>query len=517
MKSLLVLAVAVGCSSGAWAQGAAAPQKASKAKPGVVDPAPVAEAQKDGATAEAHLSKAQQTALLADIDATLKFVAADTKLTVKKPVKGVFVTRDGVAAELRKKFDEDEGAKRMERSELVLKKFGLLDRDFHLRPFLLSLLTEQIAGYYDNKTKMMNLLDWVPEDQQLPVMAHELTHALQDQRVDLIKWGDLEVKGVSQNVSDDNRHIQVDESDTAREAVTEGQAMISFGDYALKDTGKTMKDVPEMAERIQAGAGDMSGSPVMARAPLLLQQALLFPYTEGLGFEENLLVKQGVERAFAGALDRPPSSSFEILHPAQYLAHAPVPVMRMPDIHPLIAEAGYTPYDIGVMGELDVRITTELFGGRPLAEAVAPNWAGGIYFAGQKKAAADKTSTASIGLIYASRWKNPDSARTFFGVYDGQIPRKYTGVKRREKDEKDETERVYTTSEGDVLLTIQGAGVFISEGFDLDLARKLRDAVDAVQSSGPIMQASGDGRKELVGGLAGWMGSFGMMKAAVVK
>ena len=66
----------------------------------------------------------------------------------------------------------------MQRSELVLKKFGLLDRDFHLKPFLLGLLTEQIAGFYDSKTQVMNLLDWVPEDQQLPVMVHELTHAL---------------------------------------------------------------------------------------------------------------------------------------------------------------------------------------------------------------------------------------------------------------------------------------------------------------------------------------------------
>ena len=70
---------------------------------------------------------------------------------------------------LTQKFDEDESAKRMERSEIVLKKFGLLDRDFHLRTFLLSLLTEQIAGFYDNKTKTVSLLDWIPPDQQKPV------------------------------------------------------------------------------------------------------------------------------------------------------------------------------------------------------------------------------------------------------------------------------------------------------------------------------------------------------------
>ena len=61
--------------------------------------------------------------------------------------------------------------------------------------------------------------------------------------------------------------------------------------------------------------GDASGSPVLARAPLLLQESLLFPYSEGLGFEQAVLVKGGKEAAFAGVLANPPSSSFEILHP----------------------------------------------------------------------------------------------------------------------------------------------------------------------------------------------------------
>ena len=59
------------------------------------------------------------------------------------------------------------------------------------------------------------------------------------------------------------------------------------------------------------------------------------------------------------------------MNPGAYLAHAPVPVLRLPDIHPLM-DAEYTPYDMGVMGELDVRILAELFGGPEMAEALAP-------------------------------------------------------------------------------------------------------------------------------------------------
>src|ERR1700727_1660709 len=148
----------------------------------------------------------------------------------------------------------------MERSEIVLKKFGLLVRDFHLRTFLLSLLTEQIAGFYDNKTKTVNLLDWIEPDDQEPVLAHELTHALQDQKVDLTKWSDVGLNDIARNVEDDNRHIQTDEGDTARDAVAEGQAMVVYLDYTLRETGKTLADWPERGDRRKESLGAPRGS-----------------------------------------------------------------------------------------------------------------------------------------------------------------------------------------------------------------------------------------------------------------
>ncbi len=79
----------------------------------------------------------------------------------------------------------------------------------------------------------MNLLDWIEPDEQKPVLAHELTHALQDQKVGLTKWSAVSLDGPSHNVQEDNQHLQVDEADTARSAVAEGQAMAVFVDYTL--------------------------------------------------------------------------------------------------------------------------------------------------------------------------------------------------------------------------------------------------------------------------------------------
>ena len=342
------------------------------------------------------MSKAEEKALLASVDEVMGFVAADTGLPAVDKVKRRLVTRDEVNKYLVKSFDEDESAKRLQRSEIVLKKFGLLDRDFQLKPFLLSLLTEQIAGYYDDKTKYVNLLNWVEPEQQKPVLAHELTHAVQDGKVGLEKWSATGFKGVSKTASEDSARVAVDEVETSRQAVAEGQAMVTFIDYTLKGSGKTVANAPEVVKAIAEGSGDASGSPVMARAPLLLQRSLTFPYTDGLLFEAALLTKGGKNLAFAATLDDPPSTSFQVMHPEAYLAHVPVPVVTLPDVHTLL-DAEFDPYDVGVMGELDVEMMASLFGGPEIGKALAPAWKGGVYYAGQRKAAtAAEKSTAGV-------------------------------------------------------------------------------------------------------------------------
>ena len=471
------------------------------------------------------MTPAQIKALFASVDTVMDFASKDSGLPPVLKVKRRVLGRAEVSAYLVKNFDEDESAKRMQRSEIVLKKFGMLDRDFNLRPFLLSLLTEQIAGFYDAKTKYVNLLNWVDPDDQKPVLAHELTHALQDQKVNLEKWSDNGFKGISHTLAEDNDRVAKDELETARQAVTEGQAMVVFVDYSIRDSGKTLKDVPDLGSKIRESAGDPGGSPIMARAPLVLQRSLLFPYSDGLGFEQAVLIKNGRDAAFAGVLAAPPSSSFEIMTPQAYLAHAPVPVLRMPDVHTLL-DADYEPYDVGVMGELDVDMLCELFAGPQLARAIAPQWAGGVYYAAQRRSAtpaektapAAKSQTGSLGLVYYSAWKSPEAARAFMNVYAAQLPRKYDGLTERKADETGDGEQVFTTSEGDVLLAITGSGVFVSEGFKLATARKLQAAFTGVQGTGPMREALAPAvQNELGLGLVRTFAELGVMRAGLTR
>src|SRR5579864_7898277 len=201
--------------------------------------------------------------LFRSVDKITKFASKETKLPIREQVKREMVNRDQVEVYIKKRMDEDEDVQRMQRSEAVLKKFGLLPRSFDMRSFFVSMLREQVAGYYDPKTKTVNLLNWVEPSVQEPVLAHELTHALQDQSFDLERWMKqgmaAEIKPVSDSSTqrtrgpqrkeeqkqqskqdlkrDENKdnanEIQSDEQEAARLAVVEGQAMLVLVDYML--------------------------------------------------------------------------------------------------------------------------------------------------------------------------------------------------------------------------------------------------------------------------------------------
>jgi hypothetical protein len=466
---------------------------------------PVAQATvQDQDKSASHITPEQARQLFSLVDELLKFSSEETGLPIKSNVKRKITSRAEVESYLSEKFEEDEGAKRLQRGEIVLKKFGLLDRDFALKPFLLALLKEQIEAYYDSKTKTVYMLDWVDIEEQKPVLAHELTHALQDQHSDLEKWNDQTPANVSRNSSEDTDHLAKDEMDTAREAVVEGQATAVMMDYALKPMGKSLVKDPDVLELMKQQMSNSDSSPVLARAPIMLSESMLFPYREGLSFEQDVWMDQGRAAAFAGAMDHPPTSSWEILNPRDYEKKHLPPVPLLPDIHPLVDKL-YKPYDIGQMGQLDLHILAEVYGGEDAARDLTPAWDGGLYWAGQRlsaKTPAEQASTKSISLFYLSAWKNAASAQAFAQMYADALGRKYSGLKAElaaesapsasltaGEPESVSEEQVYSTSEGPVVIVTRGKLVFVSESFDLDLARQLAALVLDAQGVGELKMA----------------------------
>ena len=116
---------------------------------------PTAPAQTPPST-ETIVSPKEAKELFRSVDEILQFASQDTDLPIKHKVKRRLTQRDEVQSYIEKSMKDDKDAKRLERSSAVLKKFGLIPRNFDLSKFLVTMLREQVAGYYDVKTKNVN-------------------------------------------------------------------------------------------------------------------------------------------------------------------------------------------------------------------------------------------------------------------------------------------------------------------------------------------------------------------------
>src|SRR6478672_4991566 len=176
---------------------------------------------------ETKLTPADAKELFAAVDRISAFASEDSGLALHGPVKRRVIGPDDVEKSTRERLLGKDYDDRFARSELTMKKFGLLPRTFDLKEFTIKARRKDIAGYYDNETKTISLLNTVPLEEQGAVLAHELTHALQDQNYDLQAW-------MKAGVLLNNKKEPIagsDESIEARHAVVEGQAMVVFADY----------------------------------------------------------------------------------------------------------------------------------------------------------------------------------------------------------------------------------------------------------------------------------------------
>lgn len=413
--------------------------------------------------------------LLRSVDEILQFASRDTALPIKGEVKRRLTSRDEVVAYVTKHMAEDEDAQRLRRSEAVLKKFGLLPRDFNLESFLVGILREQVAGYYDPKTKVVNLLDWVEAEQQRPIMAHELTHALQDQSYDLEKWiraGETDLASKGQPTPLD---IANDESTAARQAVVEGQGTVALIDYLLAPTGQTVLSNPQLIEAMKAGM--KAGTPdsvEFRKAPMYLREALLFGYVYGLDFTIELLKAGGKSKAFAGAFANPPETTRHIMEPATYLSGEKIEPMPLPDFDRDLM--GYERFDIGAIGEFDVALLLEQYSGEEVSKRLYPHWRGGYYYAAQPKT----NKQAPLGLVYVSRWSDGKSAADFVEEYAKGVPTRYQRTKELSHQERQNQEvvtRTWETDQGNVVIKTRGTMVLVAESLDNETVEKLEKSL----------------------------------------
>jgi hypothetical protein len=355
----------------------------------------VARKQREKSFQEVRTSLQDSQKLFASIEETLQFASQHSGYAKHTAVKYQLIGEDEVIRQMTQNMSSSEDAQRLARSELVLKKFGLLPNNFDLKTFLLTAAPKSYLAYYDPRTKMINLLNFVEFSEQLPILSHELTHALQDQNYDLMKW-----RGYTRARQAQPAKMRVDSEDeqegAARVAVVEGQAEIVHFDYLLKAFDRTLADTPQVMDFLQYAATQTYNDVVVVHnAPLLLKETGIFPYREGLNFELELLRTGGKQMAFAGAFARPPRNTHEVLEPDAYISAQKPPAALIPDLTALLA-GRYEAYDSGIIGQLDVRVMARQFGREDDAFSLPPNWNGGAYVAVKRAGAGGEAPTQPV-------------------------------------------------------------------------------------------------------------------------
>ena len=429
----------------------------------------------DQSEPESHITKQQAKDLFRSVDEILGFVSGDTGMPIEHKVKRNLITREQVEHYVDKRMKDDKDERRLEQAKLVLTKFGLLPKGYDLHAEFVKLMGEQVAAYYDPKTKSVNLLDWLPADSQKPVLAHELTHALQDQQVNgLDKW---ELAGAKDDAAlPDQQEYLVEEAQTARQCVTEGQAQVVWFDYSLAPMNKTILTAPEYVDAVRASMGDSKDSPVFSQAPLFLKESLLMPYTFGLDFVRTVLANRGKDAAYSGLLKEPPVDTRQIMQPETYLLHQVVPPLTIPDLDKMVAP-NYTRFDFGGMGEFDIYLLAKQYGVKD-----PPNyyrhWRGGYYYAAQAK----NGPKDQIAMLYFSRWDSPEAAREFERLYVSYLPKR-TKVKWISSGPGEAVtpdkgpDQVYgpyiaMSEDGPVQIQQNGNDLLIMEGYDESVVQK---------------------------------------------
>jgi len=386
-------------------------------------------------------STTRNAAIVATSVEVLKETSDLRELEILRPVKSGAQSRTEIERMIVKNLDEQTTPAEMRATELTLKKLGLAPPDFQYRAFLVKLLTEQVAGYYDPKAQQFYLADWIELEGQKPVMAHELTHALQDQHFNLRrfeKW----------SKSDSDARL-------AAHALIEGDATLAMTLYMAKN--------PLVALAFIRSIGGTNMSSVQFKqAPRALRESLVFPYEQGSEWATKVY-KRGGWSMVSQAYTKLPQSTEQILHPAKYFSFEEPIKVDLPDVRthlgPLWKKISYD-----INGEWGYYLMLDQFLNAPAeSKRAVAGWGGDRYVVYKGPKAGD------VFIAQLSTWDSENDAREFLDAYAKRTWRRYPGAKPTEitsaQQSNGNTEfHSWQTDEGGVVVELRGSRVLTVEG-----------------------------------------------------
>lgn len=218
---------------------------------------------------------------------------------------------------------------------LVLNAFDFVPRQYDLYGITYRYLGENIAGFYDPRTKEFVVLS---NDEEVNALeewthAHELMHALQDQHFQLA----LITEGA----------FGYEYSMVIR-ALAEGEAELLQEQYMAQGyfSQDDLVEIFNLIARIRTREADDNIPPVLGNA-------FLFAYLTGKDFA-TALYNQGGWPALNNAWQNLPQSTEQIIHPQRYLAGDVPQIMTLPPLTDTLG-TGWVSIEEEVFGEFYLR------------------------------------------------------------------------------------------------------------------------------------------------------------------
>jgi hypothetical protein len=285
-------------------------------------------------------------------------VVAIRGLAPTSAVEPVTIDETQMRANLQAEFDAAQTPTQLKDAEDMLIALGLLPGGASLRALYLDLQGDQVAGYYSpekdelfivNRTGSLGPVDEV-------TYAHEFTHQLQDQHID------LDALGID----------AADQSDQAlaRLALVEGDASSVQSEWMAANLS-----AKELGELLAASL-DPEALAALQRAPAYLRDTAIFPYQDGLAFVSRLTANGGYAAVDAAFAD-PPDSTEQILHPDKYFQREPPIEVNIPIALVDRSAPGWAVAAQDTLGELLLRIWLSEGGVAPAdARTATTGWGG---------------------------------------------------------------------------------------------------------------------------------------------
>ena len=353
---------------------------------------------------EARASLTDKPQVFQQVDSMLEDLREIMGFGPRRPVKFTTMSKARFRALYHKRMKEEQKPREIRGEVLFLKLFGLVPEDFDYEKTVLDLLSEQAWALYDFKRQTLYLSDWAPPDAQEFALLHELVHAVDDQNFNLMKY----VEGARES-----------EQQLARLAAIEGQASWVMTEWAMRQSGRSLVGNRLLAiTAASATRFEASQFPVYEGTPLYFREALIFPYTDGLLFQHDMIERfgtDGLKRVFR----QPPQTTQQVLQPDLYLEglsppHPELPAGRLPK--------GFKSVYDGTFGQLDHRILLEQHLGDENRGDLLDKWRGSQFEVFERR------RTGESALRYAVRWEDTEAAREYYHLYREVCERKWDGL-----------------------------------------------------------------------------------------